>query len=248
MSIKKTAAQKIPAKILLIDDDPILCQVFQDMFVTEPWKIETALNGAQGLAKAAQNTPDIAICDIMLPDISGMEVCRMLKKKHPQMQVLFLSGLDATTEKVIGLELGAEDYITKPFGMRELRARLRAAVRRKGKYFPELTAFAPPQAPIKRKLYAAGELVFNTQTREVSVRNKILHLTQREFEIFKILALSPDKIFTRLDLTDLLKNKNINERTIDAQIRRLRDKIKSEDLPQYIQTVRGIGYRFHPGR
>jgi DNA-binding response OmpR family regulator len=142
---KQITMSRFRPEILLIDDDPVLCQVFKDIFSNEDWSIRTALSGNQGLEIAKAHKPDIAVCDIILPDINGMEVCKLLKKRQPKLQVLFLSGLNQTSEKVIGLELGAEDYITKPFGIRELRARLRAAVRRIGNSYATLqTTPAPP--------------------------------------------------------------------------------------------------------
>lgn len=224
-------------EILLIDDDPVLCQVFKDIFSNEDWSIRTALNGSQGLEIAQEHLPDIAVCDIILPDINGMEVCKQLKQQQPELQVLFLSGLNQTAEKVIGLELGAEDYITKPFGIRELRARLRAAVRRIGQ------TYTPPYQANQTDGISLGMLTLIPNKKQLWLDKQMIQLSQRDFQVLSILSSKPDHVFSRQDLITQMGSPEVNERSIDAQIRRLRDKIESNGI-KCIDTVRGVGYRF----
>jgi two-component system, OmpR family, response regulator len=231
-------------EILLIDDDPVLCQVFKDIFSNESWSIRTALSGQQGLSMAQIHKPDIAICDIILPDINGMEVCRLLKQRNPNLQVLFLSGLNQPNEKVIGLELGAEDYITKPFGIRELRARLRVAVRRISAKRKSQIANAMHLSLLDQEKYELEGLTFFPGKKLVWVNDQLFSLSNRAFMILTLLASQPNHVFSRQDLILEINCDEINERTIDAQIRRLRDKIESNTKSKYIETVRGRGYRF----
>lgn len=230
-------------EILLIDDDPVLCQVFKDIFSNEDWSIRTALSGNQGLEIAKIYKPDIAVCDIILPDINGMDVCKLLKQRQPKLQVLFLSGLNQTTEKVVGLELGAEDYITKPFGIRELRARLRAAVRRIGKAYPIQQPTPASQQPNKEELQL-GCLTLLPDKKQLWLEEQLIQLSTRDYEVLSVLVSKPDHVFSRQDLISHMKHNEVNERTIDAQIRRLRDKIESNGKIKCIETVRGVGYRF----
>ncbi|MGE3727106.1 MAG: response regulator transcription factor [Candidatus Sericytochromatia bacterium] len=232
-------------EILLIDDDPVLCQVFKDIFSNEDWSIRTALSGNQGLEIAKEHKPDIAVCDIILPDINGMDVCKLLKKRQPKLQVLFLSGLSQTAEKVVGLELGAEDYITKPFGIRELRARLRAAVRRIGMsyHIPQHSRLNASQQENSDQLQL-GCLTLLKTTKQIWLEDQLIQLSNRDYHLFSVLISKPDYVFSRQDLIAQMENNEVNERTIDAQIRRLRDKIESNGTVKCIETVRGVGYRF----
>jgi len=241
---KQIAMSRSRPEILLIDDDPVLCQVFKDIFSNEDWSIRTALSGNQGLEIAKAHKPDIAVCDIILPDINGMEVCKLLKKRQPKLQVLFLSGLNQTTEKVIGLELGAEDYITKPFGIRELRARLRAAVRRIGNsHATSQAAQAPPHINANGQIQL-GPLTLLPEQKQIWIEDSVIQLSNRDYAILSVLVSKPDQVFSRQDLISRMENNEVNERTIDAQIRRLRDKIESNGTLKCIETVRGVGYRF----
>jgi DNA-binding response OmpR family regulator len=177
-------------EILLIDDDPVLCQVFKDIFSNEDWTIRTGLSGHQGL------------------------------------------------------ELGAEDYITKPFGIRELRARLRAAVRRVGNSYATLQdTQAPPLVNAEGQIQL-GSFTLLPETKQIWLKDTVIQLSNRDYAILSVLVSKPDEVFSRQDLISQSENNEVNERTIDAQIRRLRDKIESNGILKCIETVRGVGYRF----
>ena len=210
----------VQARILLIDDDPVLCNLLPEAFAKEAWLIQTASNGNEALKIAEEEPPDIAVCDILLPDINGMEVCKILKQKYPQTQVIFLSSIDEVTDKIVGLEIGAEDYITKPFGMRELKARLRTAVRRISRHREAQLRAKPKLALIPDHWIELGGLTFYQKSRQVWLKEKVVGLSRREFELLKILAGSPGEIFSRNDLSQKIQGKEIHERSIDAQIYR----------------------------
>ncbi|MFZ5646608.1 MAG: winged helix-turn-helix domain-containing protein [Bacillota bacterium] len=228
--------------VLVVDDEENIVQLIKYNLDKENYRVMTAADGTTGLAMATVNLPDLIILDIMLPGRDGLDVCRSLKA-NPQtapIPIIMLSARGEDIDKILGLEMGADDYVTKPFSPRELIARVKAALRRmdykKG----------ASQPGFYKELHFKN-LVIRPEKYEVELNENKLNLSPKEFEILEILASSPGRVFSR----DLLLEKvwGFNElretRTVDVHIRYLRQKIEEDPArPVYIETVRGIGYRF----
>lgn len=234
-----------PVRILLIEDAQELMDLICQLLANDPCEIATANNCQDGLKLLASFDPQILLSDIMLPDGNGMDICRVAKQANPYCQVILLSALKDEVDKVLGLELGADDYITKPFSSRELRSRVRAAIRRLELFAPAQSK--PPELPVSGSLEVEN-LLIELESRRVWKNQLELELTRKEFELLVLLASQRGRVFSRQDLLERLwqHNPDINERSIDAQVRRLRDKIEPEQAPFLIETVRGSGYRFLP--
>lgn len=239
-----------PVRILIIDDARKLIELIRQVLENEACEIETADNCQAGLQLFEHFAPQILLCDIILPDGNGMDICRFAKQSNPYCQVLLLSSLTDELDKVLGLELGADDYITKPFSVRELRSRVRAAIRRLELF--ENQAVQPVdrqlETPAAHSRIEIEGLLIEPESRRVWKNHLELDLTRKEFELLVLLASHRGRVFSRQDLLERLwqHNPEINERSIDAQVRRLRDKIEPAESPLYIETVRGSGYRFLP--
>jgi DNA-binding response OmpR family regulator len=200
----------------------------------EGFRIVTASNGREALILARQEKPDLIILDIMMPEMDGYEFMRLHRKEN-ETPIILLTAKVADDEKVIGLELGADDYITKPFRPRELVARVRAVLRRTGQ--------VEPQAKILR----VADITLDRDSHTVKVGDRFVDLTPSEFDLLATLMSAPGRAFSRLDLLDRLQGVAYEgyERTIDVHIKNLRSKIKVDSqTPSYIETVYGVGYRF----
>jgi DNA-binding response OmpR family regulator len=198
--------------------------------------VVTARDGQEALYSARREKPDLILLDIMMPEMDGYEFISVYRREADTPIILLTAKLEET-DKVLGLELGADDYITKPFGMRELLARIRAVLRRVDKN-------ADP-ADILR----GGEISLDRSSREVMVSNTPVHLTPSEFELLALLMSAPGRVYPRLQLLEELQGTSFEgvARTIDVHIRNLRTKIEPDPSnPQYIETVFGVGYRFRP--
>lgn len=211
---------------------------------SENYRLLTAQNAESGLRLCEQEAPELVICDVNLPDMSGIDLCRMIKSRYPQILFMFLSGVDDEVDKVLGLELGAEDYVTKPISVREFKARVRAILRRLH-ILPRHTV--APVAPQDRQSIRSKDLEIDLQFCQVRLHGQEVDLTKKEFDILALLATHPGQVFSREHILNQIwmNDLNISDRSIDAHIRRLRDKIEENtDKPYYIETVRGFGYRF----
>jgi len=220
--------------VLVVDDAENLRVLLKSYLVQEGYRVLTAPDGRQALFLAREEKPDIIILDLMMPEMSGYDFMRVYGKEGNSPIILLTAKLEES-DKVLGLELGADDYVTKPFSMRELAARVRAVLRRAGK--------ATPQAEVLR----AGEITLDRSGRLVQVSSKTVNLTPSEFDLLAALMGEPGRAFSRMDLLDLLQGTAFEgyERTIDVHIRNLRTKIEPEPAqPRYIETVYGYGYRF----
>ena len=228
--------------ILVIEDDPLVRKLIVDILEGDPYQLRLAATGAEGLAAYAEQPPDLVICDIHLPDLLGLDICRQIKQRHPEQLFVFLTGASSTTDQVVGLELGADDYITKPFGVEVFRARIRALLRRL------VRQVSPkPEAPSEHRLLCFGDLTLDLTAYQVFLKDKAVTLTHKEFELLAWLAAHPGQLFTRQHLLDQVwqDNLEVSERSVDALVRRLRDKLGEDgEHPRYIETVRGMGYRF----
>ena len=208
----------------------------------EGYETIEAYDGEQALEFALTKNPDVVLLDVMLPKMDGFEVCRKIREKKPTIPILMLTAREEEVDKVLGLELGADDYITKPFSVRELMARVKANLRRVN------TEPAEAVEEDVGSVINAGRIVLNLDRYEVRRDGKIVDLTLREFELLKFLALQPDKVFTREMLLEKVWGYEYygDVRTVDVTIRRLREKIEDDpSLPSFVVTKRGVGYCFN---
>jgi two-component system alkaline phosphatase synthesis response regulator PhoP len=225
-------------KILVIDDKKELRTLLKQYLTQEGFEIEAATDGQEGLFLARQEKPDLIILDLMMPEMSGYEFMRIYSKEADT-PILILTAKTEENDKVLGLELGADDYVTKPFSMRELTARVRAVLRRMEKSKHE------------EDVLRVADISLDRTGRVVSVGGAIIDLTPSEFDLLATLMAAPGRAFTRLELLERLQGSAFEgyERTIDVHIRNLRAKIEADDShPKYIETLYGVGYRFAPQR
>jgi two-component system alkaline phosphatase synthesis response regulator PhoP len=228
--------------ILVVDDETNILELIKFNLEKEKFRVITASDGISGLTMAQEYMPDLIILDIMMPDKDGFEVCRTLraKKNTAVTPIIMLSAKGELMDKVIGLEMGADDYITKPFSTRELLARVKANLRRRE--FNNNTA-----SGIEEKEIRHSNMVIRPERFEAVVDGMRLDLSPKEFEILHVLASNPGRVFTRDSLLEKIWGFDaIREtRTVDVHIRYLRQKIERDPgNPEYIETVRGVGYRF----
>lgn len=226
--------------VLIVEDDPNIVDILKFNFEKEGYNILVATDGASGLELAQTSNPDMILLDVMLPRMDGFEVCRKVREKS-NVPIIMLTAREEEVDKVLGLELGADDYITKPFSIRELTARVKANLRRMS--IDMSSSSQDPSSTI-----TSGELVINIERYEVQKRGKVIDITLREFELLKFLAQQPEKIFSRENLLENVWGYEYygDVRTVDVTVRRLREKIEDDpSLPRYIVTKRGVGYYFN---
>jgi two-component system alkaline phosphatase synthesis response regulator PhoP len=226
--------------ILVVDDEPNIQELIKYNLQKENYEVISALDGLTGLTMAQTHLPDLIILDIMLPGRDGYEVCRTLKSdaRTAPIPIIMLSAKDEEIDKILGLELGAYDYVTKPFSPRELVSRIKANLRRR-EHMNE---------PVGEKEIHYKNLVIRPERYEAILNGKKLDLTPKEFEILVILSSNPGRVFTRDMLLEKIWgfNETKETRTVDVHIRHLRQKIERDPSnPEYIETLRGIGYRFN---
>ncbi len=230
-------------KILIIEDEQHIVDILKFNLQKEGYETIEALDGATGLEMAINEKPNLILLDVMLPQMDGFEVCRKIREEHMQVPIIMLTAREEELDKVLGLELGADDYMTKPFSMRELTARVKANLRR-------VNNQDTPQVNTEKSehIINSGDLMINTERYEVVKHGKILDITLREFELLKFLATQPEKIFSREKLLENVWGYEYygDVRTVDVTVRRLREKIEDDpSMPKYIITKRGIGYYFN---
>ena len=226
-------------KVLVIDDEQPIVEILKFNLAKEGYSVLEAYDGAAGLDLALSENPDLILLDVMLPKMDGFEVCRKIREKS-SVPIIMLTAKEEEVDKVLGLELGADDYMTKPFSVRELTARVKANLRRMS---IDKTALTEDGITI-----ISGELAINTERYEVKKRDKVIDITLREFELLRFLATQPEKIFTRENLLEKVWGYEYygDVRTVDVTVRRLREKIEDDaSIPKYIITKRGVGYYFN---
>lgn len=226
--------------VLIIEDEPPIVDILKFNLTKEGYAVLEAFDGAAGLELALSQNPDLILLDVMLPKMDGFEVCRRVREKSA-VPIIMLTAREEEVDKVLGLELGADDYMTKPFSIRELTARVKANLRRMS--IDKQTATDNPQNAI-----ISGDLVINVDRYEVQKRGKVVDITLREFELLKFLAMQPEKIFSRENLLENVWGYEYygDVRTVDVTVRRLREKIEDDpSMPRYIVTKRGVGYYFN---
>ena len=225
-------------RILLVDDEQPIQTLLSFPLQRDGYEVVHASDGRDALARFAEQTFDLVVLDVMLPKMDGLEVCRRLRAKGERVPIIMLSAKSEEIDKVLGLELGADDYITKPFSMREFRSRVKAALRRAG--------MARDDGEAESAVDAAG-LRIDPAKRTVTLAGKPIPTTYVEFEILTSLASSPGRVYTRDMLLSRVWGDSAyrDPRTIDVHIRHLREKLEADAKePDYIFTVRGVGYRF----
>jgi DNA-binding response OmpR family regulator len=226
--------------ILLVDDEDSIQTLLTYPLQRDGYRVVQARDGDEALRRFGEEHFDLVVLDIMLPKLDGLEVCRRLRAEST-VPIIMLTARDDELDKVLGLELGADDYITKPFSIREFRSRVRALLRR---------AAAPPSGGRREETIDRGELRIDLPRRTVEVRGEAVQLTFVEFELLALLAGSPGVVYSRRQLLERLRGgADYREpRTIDVHVRHLREKIERESRePELILTVRGAGYRFRDG-
>ncbi len=227
--------------VLIVEDEKNIVDILRFNLQREGYQTLEAYDGEDGLNKARSEKPDLILLDVMLPRMNGFEVCRALRQAGDNVPVIILTAREEETDKVLGLEIGADDYITKPFSMRELIARVGANIRRTAMTAPAATAAAST-------MQVSGNLSINTDSHQVFRDGKAIDLTQREYELLTFLASHPNKVYSRVDLMEQVWNYGYvgdDVRTVDVTVRRLREKIEVNPAsPVYILTRRGAGYYF----
>jgi DNA-binding response OmpR family regulator len=232
-------ASETLGRVLVVEDDPTVAEVVERYLRREGFEVTSAADGRTGLDRAMELDPDLIVLDIMLPGIDGLEVCRQLRARSP-VPIIMLTALGEELDRVIGLELGADDYMAKPFSPRELTARVKSVLRRAGS--PGVTTADPPQR------LDMGELSLNLHARELLRDGNPVSLTVKEFDLLGFLMLRPRQVFTREQLLEQVWGYTFGDTsTVTVHVRRLREKIEVDPAePKWIVTVWGVGYRFEP--
>lgn len=236
-----TATATAPAtSLLVIEDDDNISTAIEEYFSRSGYTVTRAADGVAGVEAAVKARPDVVVLDLMLPKMDGLAVCKELRLKNPQMPIVMLTAKDDVVDKVLGLEMGADDYITKPFSLREVEARIKSVLRR-----ARATAAAGDgldETPIVR-----GNLRVDPVRREVTIADRHVDLTPKEFDLLRLFAANPGRVFPRKYLLEKIWDYSYEgyDRTIDSHINRLRAKIEENpEKPQLVLTVWGIGYKF----
>jgi len=220
-------------KILVVDDEKRIVEILQAYLERDGYRVITAYDGRSALNLARSNSPDLVILDLMLPEVSGWDVCRELRRES-EVPIIMLTARDDTTDKIIGLELGADDYVTKPFDPKEIISRVRAVLRRS-----EGNA-------VSRVTLNVGEIMIDTEKRLVRRGDRKIELTPIEFELLRVMAENPGMVYSRMQLLDEVQGDAYEgyERTVDSHIKNLRKKLEVDpEHPVYIITIYGVGYK-----
>jgi two-component system alkaline phosphatase synthesis response regulator PhoP len=223
--------------ILIVDDEKNLTELVQGYLEREGFAVLVAFDGASALELARQHHPDLVVLDLMLPGMDGVEVCRSLRT-FSDAYVLMLTAKAEEIDKIVGLSVGADDYVTKPFSPRELVARVKALLRR-----PRTGQAMPPEAPPIRQF---GDLIIDEGRHEVTRQGTVVPLTTREFQLLAAMAAHPGRVFTRVQLLERIWGDDYyDDHVVDVHVGNLRKKLEDDPArPRFIETVRGVGYRF----
>lgn len=223
-------------KVLLVDDEEPIVESIEFALRQEGFDVVKAHDGQEALQKVQLEKPNLIVLDLMLPQLSGLEVCRLLRRERNETPIIMLTAKGEEIDRVIGLEVGADDYLVKPFSLRELTARIRALLRRsKG-----------GDNGGKPEVHQYEDLMMNLTEHKVQVRGKGVELSPKEFKILALLMSTPNKVFSREELLEQVWGLDFygDTKTVDVHIRWLREKIEVDPSnPRYVQTVRGFGYR-----
>ena len=221
------------ARILIVDDEPSIVMAVRDELLFEGFKVESAVDGPEAIKLAHELRPDVLLLDLMLPGLNGFEVCRQLRSEMPEMWIIMLTVRGQEVDRVMGLELGADDYVTKPFSLRELVARIKVGLRRQ-------------TGRRKSPLHRLGNIEIDLPSHRVTKNGAELSLTKKEYEILELLLSRPGEVITRDEFLNQLWGEDVyvTHRVIDTHMASLRKKIEDNpNNPKYILSVRGVGYR-----
>lgn len=226
------------AKILIVDDEQNIVDILDDNLKRDGYETLTAYDGAAAIEKVRDEKPDLVLLDCMLPKMNGFDVCRVIRKTS-QIPILMLTAKSEEIDKVLGLELGADDYITKPFSIREVLARVKAQLRRSN--------LVEANSEVNQKILKFGDLEVDIEAYEVRLKGKNVNLTLREFELVRFLAQNPGQVFSREALLEKVWGYEYfgDVRTVDVTVRRTREKLEPDQSQyRFIMTKRGVGYYF----
>ena len=232
--IPRPAVQRRMGTILVIEDDARIQKAVQRLFASEGYEIKSSTDGLQGLEIFRGSSPDAVVLDLMLPSMSGRELCKSMKQASPDIPVVILSAISEVADKVLLLELGADDYVTKPFSPRELLARVQAAIRRSKRTRPGGSAYF-------------GDVEVDFARMQVTKASKKIPLTAHEFKLLRFFLENPDRVLSREELLNQVWGYNFypSTRTVDNQMLKLRQKLEADPAnPVHFCTVHGVGYRF----
>jgi len=221
-------------RILIVDDEPNIVRVLRGYLEAAGFQVIAAYNGTEALAAFRNEAPDLIVLDLMLPEMDGLDVARAIRRES-DLPIIMLTARVDETDRLIGLELGADDYVTKPFSPREVVARVRAVLRRVGGTEPT------------SRILAAGDVALDLDKRQASLGGRPVELTPTEFDLLATLVENPGRVYSRMQLLDKIQGYAYEgyERTIDAHVKNLRQKIEGDAKhPRYILTVYGLGYKF----
>lgn len=219
--------------ILIIEDDPTLLRGLKDNFTFEGYRVITASDGQKGLEAALSSKPDLVLLDIMLPSINGYEICRLVRKDGLECPIIMLTAKGQEQDIILGLNLGADDYVTKPFSIRQLLARANALLRR--------------QRQANSVTYAFGPFVLDLDSRRLMRGEEEIQLTPKEFGVLSLFCRKPDRSLSRDQIIRTVWGHDVfvSSRSVDRCVNTLRNKIEDDPTqPRYIQTIRPVGYRF----
>lgn len=220
-------------KILIIEDDPSLVELMSYNLKAEGYAVDVEMDGEEGLLSAQTNHPDLILLDWMLPNLSGIEICRRIRreKSTQNIPVIMLTARSEENDRIRGLETGADDYVSKPFSPKELNARIKAILRR-------------IRPALSEQTLEYAQIIMDLSARKVAREEKAIKLGPTEFNILKFLLENPGRVFSREQLLDMVWGNDIyvEARTIDVHIRRLRKALNIDDMPNIIRTVRSAGY------
>ncbi len=223
------------AKILIIEDDPVINKTLEYNLKRAGYSVITAGDGMSGLKSARDDKPDLILLDLMLPELDGFQLCKEVRSVNPMIPILMLTALEDESDMIKGLNLGADDYITKPFSMAELIARIKANLRK----------VQAVDVKKGREKIEIGDLSIEPDNYTVRVKGVEIRLRPKEFELLRLMAAHPGTLFNRKELAERVWGYGFSaSRTIDVHIKRIRDRIESASDYSYIKTVHGVGYRF----
>ena len=227
-------------KALVVDDEKLIVKGIKFSLEQDGYEVDVAYDGSEALKMAKEKEYDIVLLDVMLPEMDGMEVCQAIRE-FSEMPIIMLTAKGTDMDKILGLEYGADDYITKPFNILEVKARIKAIIRRNSK--------KSKAAQKNERIIEVSDLKLDLDSRRVFEKDKELNLTAKEFDILELLTQNPDKVYSREKLLNIVWGNKLHEacdvRTVDVHVRRLREKIEpNPSEPKYIHTKWGVGYYF----
>ena len=235
----------MPGRIVIVDDDPTVADVVGRYLVRDGHTVECVHDGHEALRRISEQQPDLVVLDLMLPGIDGLEVCRRLRERWP-IPVVMLTALGDETDRLAGFEIGADDYVTKPFSPRELAMRVRSVLRRSRSALP---ADKPEGRQADPEILTDRDVTVDLSAHEVRVSGRLIQLTSREYDLLAFLLRHPRQAFTREQLLSEVWGWTFGDTsTVTVHVRRLREKLETDPtLPRRIVTVWGVGYRYEPG-